>query len=326
MMRVNPITMRYLVYFLLIVFLFVGSIRLYYNLTDDFRIANITYDLPFKTSWATEVLSSSDNAHLDQLLSQKFSYIDKGAQCYAFGSEDGRYVLKFFKFKHLKPNWLMQLLPSSKKKDDYLLNKQKKIKNVFDAYDLAYREDRQNVALIYLHLTPVQDFQKKVLVIDKIGFEREIDLNSTVFLIQKRGVTFRSRLTTLLDNKNVEGTKTAINKILHMYLSEYHQGIYDRDHGVMVNAGFVGEQPFHLDAGKFAKVESIKEKIVYSEDLELVIWKIEEWIQATYPHYKNELFPFLEDTYHQITGLSYERSKINLELFKAKRHSPLLNP
>jgi len=57
-------------------------------------------------------LSDQEHQELAQILNQKFSYIGKGAQCYAFVSDDQLYVLKFFKFKHLKPNLLVDLIPS----------------------------------------------------------------------------------------------------------------------------------------------------------------------------------------------------------------------
>lgn len=311
---------------LCLLLLLLGATRLYFDLTDDFRVANITYQLPFDPPWKSEALSSDDQAKLDRILDQKFTYIGKGAQCYAFGSADGKYVLKFFKFKHLRPSWLADFLPPSEYKKNYFLRKEQKLRNVFDAYDLAYHEDKDNVALIYLHLVPVDHFQKHVVVYDKIGMKREIDLNSTVFLIQRKGETLRTRLNQLLSLNDVAGAKEAIDQILKMYISEYKKGIYDRDHGVMVNAGFVEDHPFHLDAGKFAKVENIKDKTLYAEDLELVIWKMEEWISKAFPEYQQVLFAFLENRYHVYTGGSYDRSKINLELFKTRRHSPLLNP
>lgn len=318
--------MKYLVGAICILLALLVLTRLYFNLTDDFRLSNISYELPFKAPWKSRPLTVRENQSLDQILNQKFIYIGKGAQCYAFASADGNYVLKFFKFKHLKPSWLAYLLPPGDYKDKYFKMKEKKLKNVFDAYDLAYREDKENVALIYLHLVPDENFNKKATVIDKIGLKREIDLNPTVFLIQRKGETLRTYLNKLLDNANIPQAKEGIDQVLQMYISEYQKGIYDRDHGVMVNAGFVEGHPFHLDAGKFAKIEKIKEKELYSEDLELVIWKIEEWIGFYYPQYKDDLFSFMEERYHKYTGDQYNRTKINLDLFKKRRHLPVLNP
>ena len=55
-----------------------------------------------------------------------------------------------------------------------------------------------------------------------------------------------------------------------MYISEYKKGIYDRDHGVMHNTGFVEDYPFHLDVGKFSKEESMRQVKFYKKDLERI--------------------------------------------------------
>src|SRR5205085_10468413 len=89
------------IYALFAILIIFGLSRLYYRLTDDFRIANITYDLPFTPPWKVPHLTLDEYKNLEKILSQTFSYIGKGAQCYAFKSEDGKFVLKFFKFKHL---------------------------------------------------------------------------------------------------------------------------------------------------------------------------------------------------------------------------------
>ena len=47
----------------------------------------------------------------NQLLLQKFTYLDRGTQSYAFVSADQKYVIKFFNMKHLTPKTWLKLLP-----------------------------------------------------------------------------------------------------------------------------------------------------------------------------------------------------------------------
>ena len=92
-----------------LVFLFV-AMRFYYAMTDDFRLQNISYPEKMRPI-STPYFATIDQQLLEPIFAQRFFYLGKGAQSYAFSSEDGVFVLKFFKFKHLKPNWLMQILP-----------------------------------------------------------------------------------------------------------------------------------------------------------------------------------------------------------------------
>lgn len=310
-------------YFLLIVLGIFGAFRLYYRLTDDFRLSNMTYELPFESPWKVPHLSSEEYQHLAQIMNQKFSYIGKGAQCYAFTSEDGQYVLKFFKFKHLKPNVFVEYLPSVPPFQNYkqscIERKKRKLISVFNGYDLAFRENRQTSELIYLHLLPTEDLHLTAKVVDKIGLERSISLDEVVFLIQKKGETLRTRLRQLLNQQRVQEAKQAMASIIEMYISEYRKGIYDHDHGVLHNTGFIGNQPFHLDVGKLNQDDRMKEPGFYKNDLEHVLWKMDVWIKGTYPQYYSEFSHFLAQEYQKWTNEKLDLQAIDPKRFKKKR-------
>ena len=48
------------IFALLALVLVVGAIRLYYRLTDDFRLANIQYILPFEAPWQIPELNVAE--------------------------------------------------------------------------------------------------------------------------------------------------------------------------------------------------------------------------------------------------------------------------
>ena len=88
-----------------VVFYYIGSFC--DQQTDRFSIARIHSDLPFNPAWETAFLSAEKKAELRKLLDQKFHYLGCGGQCFAFASEDGSYVVKFFKHKVRKPFLLL---------------------------------------------------------------------------------------------------------------------------------------------------------------------------------------------------------------------------
>jgi hypothetical protein len=300
-----------------------GCIRLYYQLTDDFRLANIYYEWPQFSSHHLE-LSNSERKNVSEILKQKFYYLGKGAQSYAFTSEDQLYVLKFFKFKHLKPNWLISALPSfppfSQYKQQVVERKKKKFYSVFTGYHLAFQENREGAALLYVHLTPTTDLQQHVTVIDKIGIQREINLDEVAFLLQRRGEQLRVRVRKQLEQAQIEEAQNSFAQILAMYVSEYKRGIYDHDHGVMQNTGFIKDQPFHLDVGKLTRNEAMRKVEVYKDDLALVVWKMGLWIQANYPQYYTALSLHLAHQYHQHTNFFINMTEIDPDIFKKRRH------
>lgn len=299
-----------------------GLIRLYYRLTDDFRLSNISHTLPFEAPWKTLSTTSEEQESLRQIFSQKFVYLGKGAQCYAFASEDGQYVLKFFKFKHLKPNLFVENLPSisliGEYKNKCIERKKRKLYGVFNGYDLAFRESPETSALIYLHLNPTDHLHLNASLIDKMGFEKSVRLDDVVFLLQKKGETLRTRLTNLLDESRVDEAKMAFASILEMYISEYSKGIYDHDHGVLHNTGFVGSRPFHLDVGKLNKDIRMQNPEFYKKDLEHVVWKMDFWVKQSYPGYYPEISDFLSQQYEKLTGGRVDFGAIDPQKFKKR--------
>jgi hypothetical protein len=320
-MKIKPY--KIILGFFLAAFSLFGFARLYYFLTDDFRMANITYDSKEGPAWKTFPLEEEEKAHLFSILGQKFHYLGKGAQSYAFVSEDDRYVLKFFKFKHMRPHfwvsWLPSIPPFEAYKTAVLKRKTRKFQSIFIGYELAYQENKAGAELIYLHLTPTNFFNRSVAVIDKIGIERHIDLDGIVFLLQNKGEVLSDRMHRMLSANEVGSVEIDMINLLDMYVKEYKQGMYDGDHGVMHNTGFIGERPFHLDVGKLVKNESMKIADNYKQDLKQVVWNINAWIGRHYPEHYAILSPLLFDQYYKHTGSVFDIMDSSPSRFREKK-------
>lgn len=275
-----------------------GSVKIYYNLTDDFRISNMTYEIPHNKDWDIPAISSHENELLTKVLNQKFYYLGKGAQSYVFTSEDGLTVIKFFKFKHLKPSLFLNSLSHiplfSKYAKKEIARKSKKLNSAFKGYRLAYEIHKQESGLIYLHLNKTSDIQKNLTIIDKIGMSHEIDLDQNVFLLQRKGETLETVLRELLNQNSLSLAKSRIRQIVDLYLSEYKKGAYDHDHHVMNNTGFVDQEPIHLDVGHFSREESMKNQDVYQKDLAIIARKIDLWLKKNFPQHQEEIVKDLE--------------------------------
>ncbi len=278
--------------------------RTYYRVTDDFRLGNITYEIPHHKEWEIPPLPPEEEKNLQEILSQNFYYLGKGSQCYAFASQDDQYVIKFFKFKHLKPHWFVELLPPlpafSKYRAQQSTRKQKKLDHLFEGYRLAYEAYRPESALIYIHLNKSHNLHRTLIAYDKIGLKREIDLDQVVFLVQKKGKITRQVLFEDLDAGQVSQAKEHIRQILDFYAAEYNQGLFDKDHGVLHNTGFVNNAPIHLDVGKLTRKESLKNPEEAFKDIQLIAKKFDEWIQLHYPQYYTEISQDIDAKIHTL--------------------------
>jgi hypothetical protein len=250
---------------------------------------------------------------LSGIFSQKFHYIGKGAQVYAFASEDGQWVLKFFKFKHLKPSLFVSLLPPIGPLKEFKIKneerKRRKIDGVFRGHQIAFQYDPEHSAIEYIHLSPTVDLQLCVCLVDKLGFEKTLALDPIVFVLQKKGETLRHVLTQLLEKGNVQQASMRANQILDMYVEEYLRGVWDRDHGISHNTGFIGESPFHLDVGKFSFDATLQSPEFYKSDLIHVAYKMESWVQQHYPTCYEDFHREVESHLHTLlSGFSLPTS------------------
>lgn len=272
--------------------------RLYYALTDDFRLNNITFPLPYEESWNIPTPIPEEEKKLEEILSQPFHYLGKGAQSYVFSSQDGQYVLKFFKFKHLRPSIFVDALPSigflKTYKDKQNARKQRKLFGVFESYKLAYDVDKNESGLIFIQLNTEGNPKRLVTIYDKIGMKREIDLQHYPFILQKKGETLRVVLSGFFKNGEIETVKERLGKILELYAGEYSKGVYDHDHGIMQNTGFIGDIPIHLDVGKLLREEKMKDKKEAQKDIQIVVNNINGWVQKHYPQYSEEISSYLK--------------------------------
>lgn len=261
--------------------------RVYFRATDDFRLGNITHPMPFQESWEIPAITNLEREGINSILKQKFSYLGKGAQAYAFESEDGKYVLKFFKFKHLRPNsfsnWLPSIPPFKAYKENLAIRKHRKLYGVFEGYRLAYGVHKKESGILFVQLNPSRNLNLTATLVDKIGLTRHVDLNTVPFILQEKARTTRALVNEALSQGNVEKANQMIGQIFELYLGEYQKGIYDKDHGVMHNTGFVGERPIHLDIGKLTKEDELQKSEFWQRDLETIAWKFATWTRETYP-------------------------------------------
>lgn len=276
-----------------------ACIRVYFRMTDDFRVANITYEQPHNPSWDISALSTEEKAKLHHILDQKFTYIGKGAQSYAFGSADGKYVLKFFKFKHMKPSVFLEWMPPffgfKEYKEKQRARKLKNLNSVFAGYRLAYEQHKDDSGIIFVHLNKTDNLHEKVTLVNKIGWETQLDLDPIVFIVQERARTTKDVIGELLEKGDLAAAKQKYEQMIDLYLSEYKKGIYDRDHGVMHNTGFVGNHPIHLDVGKLSKDDSMKQPDVARKDMDKIMGRIGAWLQNYYPQYHDDVMKDLND-------------------------------
>lgn len=251
-----------------------------FNIADrQFRLSNIYF--PELKVDNEELVSSEEFDVLKTILAQPYTYLDRGKQSFAFLSQNGKYVLKFFDAGALYSSYLFFF------NQNRLIKKKKRL---FEGYRIAYEYDREHSGLLYMQLAPTNLNGLQANVKDLFGIRHTINLSLVPFVIQKKAVQTRTVITSLLLRGDLIAVKAHLRQIIDMYVSGYQRGIYDRDHNFMYNTGFVDGQPIRFDVGRLQLNAVYKEYAVYSKDLEkLVFVRLAGWMGRHFPQYREAI-------------------------------------
>lgn len=288
-----------ILWFFLVFLVVYGLGRLYYRVTGGFTLGNITYELPYDSRWDTRSLDESESERLNSILSQKFHYLGKGCQSYVFSSDDGQYVIKFFKYQRFRPQgWLYYttFLPGM---DQYLRNKihkkRERLEGVFTSWKMAFEELQKETGVVYVHLNKSNFLNQFVEIYDKIGLKHQLNIDDYEFMIQRKAALLCPTIQKWMAEDNQSRTKLLLDDLLGLILSEYQRGMADNDHALMQNTGVLDSKPIHIDAGQFIKNSKVKNQGIYSQELFNKTWKFRKWLRRNYPDLEEHLVARLKE-------------------------------
>lgn len=187
-----------------------------------------------------------------QILQQTFHYLDCGNQCFAFLSEDGKTILKFFKYANPPIPHFLTTIP--------LLNKLKSLrphryektlwkqKRDFQGYQLAFDHFQQESGLIATHFHPTEE-PMTITLIDKLHIQHRLDLGSVPFILQKRANPIYKELRLW----SPEEKKQGIISLIQLLKKRIHFNLKDDDVHFYSNFGFIGNTAIQIDPGHFTQ-------------------------------------------------------------------------
>lgn len=278
--------------FLLLIFIIavIAAERLCHRITDGFEVANIRSALEPQAAWDTVALNQVEKDEIRTILAKPFYYLGKGAQSYVFASPDGKYVLKFFKFQHLRLPPFLDTIPLPDGLDDWRIAKQEKkqaeLTKLFQSYKLAFDEVKDESGLIFLHLNKSSDLNCCLTLVDRLNIQHRLDADRLEFVLQKRANLV---LPTLMAQQEKKTLLESLAKLLHTL---DQKGIYDRDSHLTKNFGFIGDQAVLIDCGSLAKKKP-------EDEPKIKAGALKKWLGAEDP----ELLPFFENAMNNASAL-----------------------
>jgi hypothetical protein len=305
--------------------LFIGVKQWVEVTTKGFCLQKIfAHDLPPNPDWETLPLGSQDFKALKESLDQPFTLLGSGSECFAFLSADGKTVIKFFKLDHARPvyflkgllredhsayagtlsnHWMLHtplISPLETWRDRLLGIREFRITRTFSSLKMAFEELQEETGIVYLHLNPTEDIHQTITLIDANGYQHQVDLDTTRFLVQKCAIPLETHLNELIVTGDLPQAKLAIDSLFELILKRCRKGFADRDF-INRNIGYIGNQAIEIDLGSFQRDPSMKNPWAYKKELFFATLELKEWLKSHSP----ELLTYYEESLNHLIRANY---------------------
>jgi hypothetical protein len=262
-------------------------IHLWEGRGQGFRLYKIQSTPQYEERWDISY-SNDDLEHARKAVSQPYHYLAHGFQVYAFCSDDGQYILKFFRHQRLRlpdfvvaipsfplfDEWRKSRILSLSRRQDYLFRSCK------TSWDLA----RHETELLMVHLNTTEGIYPTVQIHDLLGNVYSIELDKYQFLLQKKAVLIKPTITKYMQKGEIEEAERCIDKIFDLFLDCAEKGIADTD-GALIrkdNLGFFEDRAIYIDGGKLIKRKEPITKKAFVHDIRRLA-PLVKWLKQEHP-------------------------------------------
>lgn len=264
------------------------GLGLYYcSFKRGFSLVKISSKLPHNELWETQALSHDEKERLTkEILSQTYYYLGSGTHCYAFISQDKKYVVKFFKMHRILPkNWLRDFPFSlfEKMRLDYVEKRQDVFEAYFKSFKDAFDHLREECGLIYVHLNKSRDLKIKTMFLGFDGKKFNIDLDSKEFIVQLKTERICEYLLECKEKNKEEEARQAVRSLLEIVAHRCQRGYGDQNLGLRNNFGFIEGRAIFVDCSHFFFDTSLKFPQHLQTDVLRAVEKLSQWSDGAYP-------------------------------------------
>jgi len=226
--------------------------------TKGFRLQNIFSS--YAPTHPSTPITQEEKEHIYAILSQPFTFLKKGQQCFVFASEDGKYVLKLLRWEKLELSPLANFLPFSwiEKKKEEKLHKQLRD---FTSYDIAYKLLKEETGLVFLTLSPQKELSKQIEIYDNLHIKHTINTADIAFILQKKVDDFFPYFEISLSHSKIDDLRPFFVSLSDLLEKRAKNHIFDSDITLQYNMGILEGKPVLFDIGNLSYKETSADEL-----------------------------------------------------------------
>lgn len=237
------------------------------------------------------------NDEAQKALQQTFRYIGRGRQCFAFASEDGKYVLKFPRTDIYKTPFWACALPVSTYRKRLEADHRKRETFILNSFKISYDELKEQTGLLAIHLGQSFSTGQWLTLIDAAHCKHRLPLESTSFVLQYKRPILMKAFSEALQKKDVRQAEKVLDALLTAIVERASHGILNRDRSFLRNYGFDGEKAYQIDVGSFFKNPHLPPNEAYQKSIRDSVDPVREWLSQ----YSPEMIPYLNQKLKEIS-------------------------
>lgn len=287
---------------LLVILLPLLSIRPLFKKAQPFSLKTISVELPFHPEWEGRTLSEEENLEVSNALSKSYHYLGSGGQNFVFISDDGKYVIKFFKqnkfdiplwIKHFPLPFLVHSLHEKK-----TMKMQAKRNAVFSAFKLSFDHLSKETGLLYVHLNTTDHLKKTLTLSCPQGNLHQLSLDTLPFVLQKKADLAINTIDSFMENNDIARAKHAIDQLLELPVVLAKKGFRNRDPNFRSNCGFINSQAVIFDVGRIVYSKEIQKPENFKKAFLKTAFRFRRYLSDRHP----ELLPYFDQCIAMKTG------------------------
>lgn len=227
-----------------------GLDRLLHRGGTKFSLRHVHTSNLFSSEFSIPALSLKKKQQLEEVFSQKFLPYNKGIRSEAFISEDGRYVLHFLRRQSVKAKSFLAYLPFAFNPYYHrLLDNKKHAMAAMQAWHRAFLDLQEEMALVYVHFDNQERLNHKVLLLDENLESHYVDLDKTLFYVQRHADLFYLKISDFIHNQEWEKAKEAVDSVYTLLESLFEKGALDTKQLAYFEPFLVDNRAVQLDLG-----------------------------------------------------------------------------
>jgi len=249
----------------------------YWRLTGGFRLSCCQIATPYQPEW--ESLPPSEE--IFSILSQPFSFLQRGSQAYVFVSKDQKYVLKIFA-KPLK-EYRFHRYTGKGKPHLSKANRSARIKQALQGYHLARALAESMSGLVYTHLNPTPKGLPLVQIQDAFLRRYQLPLDQYRFVLQKKCEQLAPKLQKLAKEESKEKIQYLLQSYEKAIAKRASLSIRNSDTEFKKNFGILDGEVVEFDVGEYFLDPSLQSLEKQQAEVDLFKNQLDYWLSRHIP-------------------------------------------